>query len=112
MPACPRRKYRGSALEKGKMAGATNTEICKLFGGISYSVVAKIAQNFSRLMADDKEWRGRIKNVLGHISAFKGQPHITPPSFKRAQVKPIYAPPQIDFIASHLLVIKASIRIS
>jgi hypothetical protein len=57
---------------KGKITGATNTEIGKLYGGISYSAVAKIDQNFSRLMADDKELRGRIKNVLGYISTFKG----------------------------------------
>jgi hypothetical protein len=55
-----------------KYTGATNTEIGKLFGGISYSEVAKISQNFSRLMADDTELRGRIKNVLVHISTFKG----------------------------------------
>jgi REP element-mobilizing transposase RayT len=55
-----------------KYTGATNTEIGEMFGGISYSAVAKIFQNFSRLMADDKELRGRIKNILGHISTFKG----------------------------------------
>jgi len=55
-----------------KYTGATNAEIGELFGGISYSAVAKIFQNFSRLMADDKELRGRIKNLLGHISTFKG----------------------------------------
>jgi chromosomal replication initiator protein len=55
-----------------KHTGATNTEIGELFGGISYSAVAKISKNFSRLMADDKELRGRIKNILGHISTFKG----------------------------------------
>ena len=55
-----------------KYTGATNTEIGALFGGITYSAVAKISQNFSRLMADDKELRGRIKNLLGHISTFKG----------------------------------------
>jgi putative transposase len=55
-----------------KYTGATNTEIGELFGGISYSAVAKIFQNFSRLMTDDKELRGRIKNLLEHISTFKG----------------------------------------
>lgn len=55
-----------------KYTGATNTEIGELFGGISYSAVAKIFQNFSRLMADDKELRGSIKKLLGHISTFKG----------------------------------------
>ena len=55
-----------------KYTGATNTEIGELFGGISYSAVAKIYQNFSRLMVEDKELRGRIKNLLGLISTFKG----------------------------------------
>ena len=54
-----------------KYTGTTNTEIGKLFGGIS-SAVAKISQNFSWLMEDDKDLRGRIKNVLGFISTFKG----------------------------------------
>ena len=55
-----------------KYTGATNTEIGELFGGISYSAVTKISQNFSRLMADDRDMRGRIKNLLEHISTFKG----------------------------------------
>lgn len=55
-----------------KYTGATNTEIGELFGGISYSAVTKITQNFSRLMADDKELRGRVNNLLGNNSAFKG----------------------------------------
>lgn len=42
-----------------------------LFGGISYSAVAKIYQNFSRLMADDKELQGRMKKLLEDISTFK-----------------------------------------
>jgi REP-associated tyrosine transposase len=54
-----------------KYTGATNTEIGELFGCISYSAVTKITQNFSRLMADDKELRGRVKNLLGNNSAFK-----------------------------------------
>jgi REP-associated tyrosine transposase len=55
-----------------KYTGATNTEIGEMFGGISYSAVAKIFQNFSRFMADDQELRGRIKKLLGHISTFMG----------------------------------------
>jgi putative transposase len=52
--------------------GATNAEIGELFGGISYSAVAKIYQNFSRQIEEDKELAGRLKNLLGNISTFKG----------------------------------------
>jgi len=55
-----------------KYTGATNAQIGELFGGISYSAVAKIAQSFSKQMVDDKDLRGRIKNLLGQVSIFKG----------------------------------------
>lgn len=55
-----------------KYTGSTNSEIGELFGGISYSAVAKIFVNFTRQMADDKELQCRIKKILGNISSFKG----------------------------------------
>lgn len=55
-----------------KYTGASNAEIGQLFGGLSYSAVAKISQNLSRQMADDKELQGRIGSILAHISIFKG----------------------------------------
>lgn len=55
-----------------KYTGATNSEIGVLFGGISYSAVAKIYGNFSRQLVDCKELQGRIKKLLGRISTFKG----------------------------------------
>jgi hypothetical protein len=60
-----------------KYTGATNAQIGELFGGISYSEVAKIAQSFSKQIVDDKVLRGRIKNLLEHISIFK-TPKISP----------------------------------
>ena len=55
-----------------KYTGATNAQIGELFGGISYSAVAKIYGNFSKLIPDNKELQGRINNILEHISTFKG----------------------------------------
>jgi len=57
-----------------KYTGATNAQIGELFGGITYSAVAKILVSFSKQMADDKELQGRIKNLLGRISILKGWP--------------------------------------
>lgn len=61
-----------------KYTGATNAEIGELFGGISYSAVAKISQNVTRQMAEDSELMGRIRNLAASISIFKGDPSISP----------------------------------
>ena len=55
-----------------KYTGATNTEIGELFGGLSYSAVAKISQNFSKQLANDKDMQCVIKKIQEQISIFKG----------------------------------------
>ena len=55
-----------------KHTGTTNAEIGELFGGLSYSAVAKIYQNFSQKLAGDRELRCLIENIQKKISIFKG----------------------------------------
>lgn len=55
-----------------KYTGATNTEIGELFEGLSYSAVAKISQNFSKQLANDKDIQCVIKKIQKQISIFKG----------------------------------------
>lgn len=55
-----------------KYTGATNTEIGELFEGLSYSAVAKISQNFSKQLANDRDIQCVIKKIQGQISIYKG----------------------------------------
>jgi len=55
-----------------KYTGITNARIGELFGSISYSAVAKMFRSFSMKMSDDKELQGRIMNLEGKLSTFKG----------------------------------------
>lgn len=55
-----------------KYTEATNAKIGELFGGLSYSAVAKIHQNFSKQLAGDRELRCLIENIQKQVSIFKG----------------------------------------
>ncbi|GAB7025467.1 REP-associated tyrosine transposase [Geotalea toluenoxydans] len=50
---------------------ATNREIAKLFGTLSYSAVAKISQNISQQLGVDKSLQERIKGLQVKNSLFK-----------------------------------------
>ena len=55
-----------------KYTGATNSEIGALFGGLSYSAVAKSFQFYSRKVALDHDLDKRIRKLLTVNSIFKG----------------------------------------
>jgi putative transposase len=50
---------------------ATNREIAELFGTLSYSAVAKISQNFSMQLEEDRSLQKRIKGLQLKNSLFK-----------------------------------------
>lgn len=55
-----------------KYSGATNARIGDLFGGISYSAVAKVCQSFTKNLSADKELQVRLRKLEELISTFKG----------------------------------------
>jgi hypothetical protein len=59
-----------------KHTRATNWEIAKLFGTLSYSAVAKISQNITLQLGVDKSLRERIKGLQVKYSFFKAWPLI------------------------------------
>jgi putative transposase len=55
-----------------KYTSATNSEIGESFGNLTYSAVAKISQSFAKRLEEDRELRGRVKEIIADISSFKG----------------------------------------
>lgn len=55
-----------------KLTGMTNSQIGQLFGGLSYSGVAKVHQRFSTKLERDKLLRKRIKTIKTNLSNVKG----------------------------------------
>ncbi len=55
-----------------KHTGATNRQIGELFGGISYSAVAKVYQRFSRQMEEDRRLKRKIDRIDRKMSHVKG----------------------------------------
>lgn len=54
-----------------KHTGATNGEIGELFGGLTYSAIAKCFQNFSQEIKDNEGLQGRVKQIIEKYSNFK-----------------------------------------
>jgi chromosomal replication initiation ATPase DnaA len=52
--------------------GATNAEIGKMFGGISYSAVAKIKERFAREMEENRKLRKMAGKIDTELSNVKG----------------------------------------
>jgi REP element-mobilizing transposase RayT len=55
-----------------KQTGMTNKQIGDLFGGLSYSAVAKVYQRFSAEAKKNKQLRKLLKELRVHLSSVKG----------------------------------------
>ena len=55
-----------------KQAAASNKEIGRLFGGLSYSAVAKVCQRFRKALADDAELSREVDSLRRKVSRVKG----------------------------------------
>jgi len=58
-----------------KRTGATNRQIGEVFGGISYSAVAKIYQRFKKEMSGNRKLRKRVAAIERGLSHVKDRPH-------------------------------------
>jgi len=54
--------------------GATNSEIGKCFGGITYSAVAKAYERFKRTLRIDRKLKEKIRKIEQHLSKVKARP--------------------------------------
>lgn len=54
-----------------KFTGATNSEIGELFGGLTYSAIAKCFQTFSQEVKNNRGLQERLKQVIEKSSSFK-----------------------------------------
>ena len=57
-----------------KYTGLTNRQIGEIFGGLSYSAVAKIHKRFSEKTAKDRSLKKRLTALTSNISNVKGGP--------------------------------------
>ena len=55
-----------------KYTGLTNRQIGEIFGGLSYSAVAKVNQRFAEKLKKDKQLRRKVKNIIDNMSYVKG----------------------------------------
>ncbi|MFH1147299.1 MAG: helix-turn-helix domain-containing protein [Pseudomonadota bacterium] len=67
-----------------KYTGITNEEIGSLFGGISYSAVAKAYSRFSAKLASDRKLKQRVSGILSNV---KGDPWRTSEFAKMKDLK-------------------------
>ena len=52
--------------------GITNREVGEYFGGLSYSVLAKIKERFSGKLAKDRALKRRVEGIERYMSNVKG----------------------------------------
>jgi chromosomal replication initiation ATPase DnaA len=67
------RGYRNLAIYLMKrFTGMTNRQIGELFGGLSYSAIAKVHQRLSAKLRNDQSLRKTVEHIVTNLSLVKG----------------------------------------
>ena len=55
-----------------RFTGMTNRQIGELFGGLSYSAIAKVHQRLSAKLRNDQSLRKTVEHIMTNLSLVKG----------------------------------------